>query len=309
MKRFDYIRPGNMEDAIAALKANEEPCLLAGGTDLLIGMKTKTVKPKCLVDLKGIPGLNGIECDQGFKLGALTTVRDVEVSSLIREKLPALSQAAVTLGSIQIRNRATVGGNLCHGSPAADMSAMLLAMNSQLKIATGNGDRTIEIDQFFSAPNRTVLNRNEILSQIIIPEEIEKFKGIYLKHGPRKAMDIGIVNIAILLDADAANGVCNQIMIALGAVAPRPIRARKAEALLNGAKLSPKAIQKAATAAAGESTPITDLSPKAIQKAATAAAGESTPITDFRASAGYRKDLVENMVVRGIEQILNSNHT
>jgi carbon-monoxide dehydrogenase medium subunit len=282
MKRFDYIRPGDMEDAIAALQANDEPYLLAGGTDLLIGMKTRAVQPKCLIDLKGIPDLDGIEYDDGFKLGALTTVRDVEVSLLIREKIPALSEAAGTLGSIQIRNRATIGGNLCHGSPAADMAAILLAMNCEVKIATGNGARTIGLDQFFIAPNRTALQPNEILGQLIIPKEIEQFKGIYLKHGPRKAMDIGMVNIAILLDADAGSGLCNQIMIALGAVAPRPIRAKKAEALLNGNKLKPESIQKAAEAAAGE----------------------ATPITDFRASAGYRKDLVENLVARGIHQIL-----
>ncbi len=287
MKRFDYLRPDNMADAIAALQATEEPCVLAGGTDLLIGLKTRTVKPQCLIDLKGIPDLDAIQYDNGFKLGALTTVRDIEVSPLIREKIPVLSEAAATLGSIQIRNRATVGGNLCHGSPAADMAAILLAMNSKVEIATGNGARTIELDQFFSAPNQTALKPNEVLSQIIIPEEIERFKGIYLKHGPRKAMDIGIVNIAIVLDADAASGLCNQIMIALGAVAPRPIRARKAEALLNGAKLNPEAIQKAAGAAADE----------------------ATPITDFRASAGYRKDLVINLVARGIDQILKSNCT
>jgi carbon-monoxide dehydrogenase medium subunit len=193
-----------------------------------------------------------------------------------------LSEAAGTLGSIQIRNRATIGGNLCHGSPAADMAAILLAMNCEVKIATGNGARTIGLDQFFIAPNRTALQPNEILGQLIIPKEIEQFKGIYLKHGPRKAMDIGMVNIAILLDADAGSGLCNQIMIALGAVAPRPIRAKKAEALLNGNKLKPETIQKAAEAAAGE----------------------ATPITDFRASAGYRKDLVENLVARGIHQIL-----
>ena len=287
MKRFDYLRPDNMADAIAALQATEEPCVLAGGTDLLIGLKTRTVKPQCLIDLKGIPDLDAIQYDNGFKLGALTTVRDIEVSPLIREKIPVLSEAAATLGSIPIRNRATVGGNLCHGSPAADMAAILLAMNSKVEIATGNGARTIELDQFFSAPNQTALKPNEVLSQIIIPEEIERFKGIYLKHGPRKAMDIGIVNIAIVLDADAASGLCNQIMIALGAVAPRPIRARKAEALLNGAKLNPEAIQKAAGAAADE----------------------ATPITDFRASAGYRKDLVINLVARGIDQILKSNCT
>jgi carbon-monoxide dehydrogenase medium subunit len=287
MKRFDYIRPGNMEDAIAALQAHDDPNLLAGGTDLLIGMKSDALKPKCLIDLKGIPDIDGIEYDRGFKLGALTTVRDIEVSALIREKIPALSDAAGTLGSIQIRNRATIGGNLCHGSPAADMAAILLAMNCEVKIATANGAKTIGLDQFFIAPNRTVLKRNEILSQIIIPKEIEQFKGIYLKHGPRKAMDIGIVNIAILLDADVSSGLCNQIMIALGAVAPRPIRARNAEALLNG----------------------NELNPEVIQKAAAAASNETDPITDFRASAGYRKELVKNLVAKGIHQILESNNT
>lgn len=284
MKRFDYIRPGTIEEAIAALKANDEPYLLAGGTDLLIGMKTKAVKPECLIDMKGISGIDGIEYNNGFKLGALATVRDIEVSPLIREKIPALSQAAATLGSIQIRNRATIGGNLCHGSPAADMAAMLLAMNCEVSIATDKGEKTIGLDQFFTGPNSTVVGKHELLSQISIPKKMEQFKGVYLKHGPRKAMDIGIVNIAILLDADLNNRFCNQVMIALGAVAPTPIRAQKAEALLNGKELKP------------------DL----IQKAAQAAANEAKPITDFRATAGYRKDLVESLVRTGIQQILES---
>jgi len=284
MKRFDYIRPGKMDDAIAALKDKDNPYLLAGGTDLLIAMKTKAVKPKCLIDMKGIPGIDGIEYDNGFKLGALTTVRDVEVSALIREKIPALSEAAATLGSIQIRNRATIGGNLCHGSPAADMAVILLAMNCEVAIASEKGEKTIGLDQFFTGPNSTVLGKHEVLSQIIIPKKMEQFKGVYLKHGPRKAMDIGIVNIAIVLDADFNNRLCNQVMIALGAVAPTPIRAKKAEALLKGQELKP------------------DL----IYKAAEAASKEAKPITDFRATAGYRQDLVKSLVVKGIQQILES---
>jgi carbon-monoxide dehydrogenase medium subunit len=284
MKRFDYLRPGNMEDAIAALQANDEPSLLAGGTDLLIGMKTRTVKPKCLIDLKGIPGIDGIVYDNGFKIGALTTIRDIEVSTLIRQKIPALSKAAETLGSIQIRNRATIGGNLCHGSPAADMATVLLAMNCEVTVASDKGEKTIGLDRFFTGPNQTVIGKHEILSQIIIPEKTEQFKGVYLKHGPRKAMDIGIVNIAILLDADFKSGLCNQVMIALGAVAPTPIRAKKAEALLTGKELKP------------------DL----IHKAAEAASSEAKPITDFRATAGYRKDLVKSLVAKGIQQILGS---
>ncbi len=287
MKGFDYIRPDSMDDAIAALKESDNPCLLAGGTDLLIGMKTNTVRPRCIIDLKGVPDLDSIEYNSGFKIGALASTRNIEVSPLLREKIPVLSEAAATLGSIQIRNRATVGGNLCHGSPAADMAAILLAMDGKAKIVSDNGEKTIGLEQFFTGPNRTALREHDILAQIIIPEKMEQFKGVYLKHGPRKAMDIGIVNIAIVLDADFKSGVCNQILIALGAVAPTPIRAKKAEALLNGNELKP------------------DL----IDQAAAAAAGETNPITDFRASGDYRKDLVKNLVTRGIHQILASNIT
>ena len=287
MKGFDYIRPDSMDDAIAALKESDNPCLLAGGTDLLIGMKTNTVRPRCIIDLKGVPDIDSIEYNSGFKIGALASTRNIEVSPLLREKMPVLSEAAATLGSIQIRNRATVGGNLCHGSPAADMAAILLAMDGKAKIVSDNGEKTIGLEQFFTGPNRTAVGEHDILAQIIIPEKMEQFKGVYLKHGPRKAMDIGIVNIAIVLDADFKSGVCNQILIALGAVAPTPIRAKKAEALLNGNELKP------------------DL----IDQAAAAAAGETNPITDFRASAGYRKDLVQNLVTRGIHQILASNIT
>jgi len=286
MKNFDYIRPVNMDNAVEALKKNDDAYLLAGGTDLLIGMKNNTVQPKCLIDLKSIPDIDSIEYQNGFKLGPLTTIRDIEVSRLIRKKIPALSQAAGTLGSIQIRNRATIGGNLCHASPAADMATILLAMDCQVKIASYKSEKTIGLDQFYTGPNRTVIGRGEMLSEIIIPKDMERFKGVYLKYGPRKAMDIGIVNIALLLDADYERGLCNQIMIALGAVAPTPIRAKGAEALLNGNRLK-----------AGS-----------IGKVAQAAADEARPISDFRASAGYRRDLVRSLVTKGINQILKDNN-
>ncbi len=286
MKNFDYIRPVNMDNAVEALKKNDDAYLLAGGTDLLIGMKNNTVQPKCLIELKSIPDIDSIEYQNGFKLGPLTTIRDIEVSRLIRKKIPALSQAAGTLGSIQIRNRATIGGNLCHASPAADMATVLLAMDCQVKIASYKSEKTIGLDQFYTGPNRTVIGRGEMLSEIIIPKDMERFKGVYLKYGPRKAMDIGIVNIALLLDADYEHGLCNQIMIALGAVAPTPIRAKGAEALLNGNRLK-----------AGS-----------IGKVAQAAADEARPISDFRASAGYRRDLVRSLVTKGINQILKDNN-
>ena len=286
MNRFEYIRPDNLADTFAGLRDNPNPWLLAGGTDLLIEMKSNALKPGCIIDLKNLPGMSAIEYGDGIKIGALATIRDIEVSPVIREKVPVLSEAAATLGSIQIRNRATLGGNLCHGSPAADMAAVLLAMDSEVTIAGPHKAKTMAMAEFFTGPNQTALKDNELLTGITIPREIEQFKGVYLKLGPRKAMDIGIVNIAVLMDADKNTRLCRRIMIAMGAVAPTPIRADQAEAMLKD----------------------NTLTPELIHEAAEAAAAEARPITDFRASAQYRKRMVSNLVARAIEQILDADN-
>jgi len=285
MKSFDYIRPNSMDEALNALQAYDNAYLLAGGTDLLVGMKTNAIRPKCVIDMKGIPNMNSIEYGDGFKFGALTTVRDIEVSPLIREKIPTLSKAAGTLGSVQIRNRATIGGNLCHGSPAADMAVILLGMNCEVRIVSPNGEKNLAIDRFFAGPQKTVLAKDEVLWEIIIPKDIERYKGIYLKHGPRKAMDIGIVNIAILLDADFKSRLCTQIRIALGAVAPTPIRAKNAEALVKEKILTSELIRDVAETASSE----------------------AKPISDFRASSDYRRELVKSLVAKGIHQLIEHN--
>jgi carbon-monoxide dehydrogenase medium subunit len=284
MKPFDYLKPGSMNDAIGALKGHDHPVLLAGGTDLLVAMKSDAVKTTCLVDLKGILGIDSIEYDDGFNIGPMVTVREVEISPLIREKLPALSEAAATLGSIQIRNRATVGGNLCHGSPAADMAAILMAMDGEVSIASASGERRVTLKRFFTGPGSTAVGAEEVLAGIHIPKEVANYRGVYLKHGPRLAMDIGIVNIALLLDVDLTSGVCNHIMIAMGAVGPTPLRASGAEEMLNGNRLTPELINQASEAASKE----------------------ARPITDFRASADYRRAMVAGLVSKGINQILAS---
>ena len=284
MKPFDYLKPGSMNDAIGALKEHDHPVLLAGGTDLLVAMKSNTVKTACLVDLKGIPGIDAVEYDDGFNIGPMATVREIETSPLIREKLPALSEAAATLGSIQIRNRATVGGNLCHGSPAADMAAILLAMDGEVSIASASGERRVKLEQFFTGPGSTAVGAAEVLAGIHIPEEVANYRGVYLKHGPRRAMDIGIVNIALLLDVDFTSGICNRIMLAMGAVGPTPLRAARAEEMLNGNRLTPELINQASEAASKE----------------------AQPITDFRASADYRRAMIVSLVSKGINQILAS---
>jgi carbon-monoxide dehydrogenase medium subunit len=285
MKDFEYKKPSNLTDAISALKECENAFLFAGGTDLLVGMKNNLLKPQYIIDLKGISNIKSFEYQEGWKFGALTTIRDIETSETLRQKMPFLCQAASCFGSIQIRNRATIGGNLCNASPAADMSTMFLAMDSRVKIISADNEKVVGLDKLFTGPNSTILNRGEVLTEIIVPKDIERFKGVYIKFGPRKAMDIGIVNIAVLLDADFKSGSCKEIRIALGAVAPTVIRARQAEDLLNGNGLSP------------------DL----ISRAAEVASSEIDPISDFRASAGYRKELVKTLVARGINTIIASN--
>ncbi len=284
MKHFDYLKPGSMGDAISALKEYEQPFLLAGGTDLLVAMKTDAVRARCLIDLKCIPGMDAVGYDNGFTIGPLSTIRELEMSPLVREKLPVLSEAAATLGSVQIRNRATVGGNLCHGSPAADMAVVLLAMDSEVSIASRDGERRIKLERFFNGPGSTAVGAEEVLAGIHIPKALEDYKGVYLKHGPRRGMDIGIVNIAILMETDFSSQICKRIMIAMGAVGPTPLRALAAEKILNGNRLTPEMIEKASETASAE----------------------AKPITDFRASADYRRAMVAGLVSRGIGQIMAS---
>ncbi len=287
MKIFHYKKPSNLADAISALREHDDAFLLSGGTDLLVGMKNKLLEPKCVIDLKGIPSLNAFNYESGFRFGSLITIRDLEVSKAIHEKIPVLCQAASCLGSVQVRNKATVGGNLCNASPAADMSTIFLAMDADVKVVSHEGEKVIELESFFVGPNSTILGRNDILTEIIVSKDVARSKGIYMKYGPRKAMDIGVVNIAILLDADFKSGFCKGIRIALGSVAPTPIRAKKAENVLSGNMLSPQIISEAAEVASSETDPISDL----------------------RASAGYRKELVRTLVAAGIKKILESNDT
>lgn len=282
MKNFLYIKPSNLTDVFSALAEYDDAFLLAGGTDLLVGMKNDLLAPKCIIDIKGIPNLDSFEYRKGWRFGALTTVRDIETSEEIRTQLPYLAQAAASLASVQIRTRATLGGNICNASPCADMATMFLAMNAQLKIDTPNGSKRVEFENFFTGPKQTVLGRGDLVTEIIVPDGIDAFKGTYLKFGRRNAFDIGIVSAAILINTDSRTGSCREIRIALASVAPVPMRARKSEKFLEGKILTP------------------DL----IQEAAEMASAETNPITDVRTSADYRKGLVKAFVKKGINAIL-----
>ncbi|HWO41553.1 MAG TPA: xanthine dehydrogenase family protein subunit M [Candidatus Eisenbacteria bacterium] len=281
-------QPTSIAEASALLR-NRGPGgrFLAGGTDLVIAVKEKGLAPKYVVDLKRIPGLSGIREneDGSITIGALTTMRALETSALIVERFPFLAQSAAEVGSIQIRNRATVGGNMANATPSADVAPALIALDATVLIENGEHERTVPLEEFFRGPGQTVLSAEEILTQITIPSPVrsedrgrKRLVGEYIKFSPRDMMDLAYVGVAVAYLLLEPERRCERVRIVLGAVAPTPMRARAAEAVLEGQGLT----EGLAARAAAE------------------AARESRPISDVRSSAEYRRAMVEAMTKRAL---------
>ena len=253
---------------------------LAGGTDLVIAMKEKGLVPKYVVDLKKIPGLAGIRetADGGLAIGALTTLRAIETSPTIRLRYRFLAQSAAEVGSIQIRNRATVGGNMANATPSADVAPTLMALDAKVKLAGADGSRILELPDFFRGPGQTVMEPGEILTEILIPASNSQLLGEYIKFSPREMMDLAYVGVAVALTLSEGQRKCQSVRIALGAVSPTPMRAKNAEALLLGQSLSE------------------DLARQAGEEAAR----ECSPISDVRSSAEYRREMVRVNTTRAL---------
>jgi CO/xanthine dehydrogenase FAD-binding subunit len=283
MKRtepFEFYQPTSLAEASRLLKDNGPGGrFLAGGTDLVIAMKEKGLLPKYIVDLKRVPGISGIRenRDGSITIGALTTMYAVETSPVIRNKYPFLSQSAAEVGSIQIRNRATVGGNLANATPSADVAPSLIALNASAKIAGTGPERTVALEVFFRGPGQTVMGADEILTEITIPKTGPQLVGEYIKFSPRDMMDLAYVGVAVAYD-HAPDRTLRGVRLVLGAVAPTPIRAKNAEALLEGEVLTEEL-----AARAGDE-----------------AARESKPISDVRSSADYRRAMVGVMTKRAL---------
>ncbi len=283
MKRtepLEMYQPTSLAEASRLLKENGAGGrFLAGGTDLVIAMKEKGLVPKYIVDLKRIPGLDGIRenGDGSVSIGALTTMREIETSPLIRNKYPFVAQSAAEVGSIQIRNRATVGGNMANATPSADVAPTLIALNASVKLGGASGERTLALEDFFRGPGQTAMGVDEILTEIIVPKTGPRLVGEYIKFSPREMMDLAYVGVAVAYEF-AGDKRCHGARVVLGAVAPTPIRARNAEAGLEGQVL---------TEALAE-------------KIGAIAAEESKPISDVRSSADYRRAMVGAMTKRAI---------
>jgi carbon-monoxide dehydrogenase medium subunit len=282
---MDYFEPKTVSEAVSLLaKYGAEAKVIAGGTDMLVDMKYKE-EPGCLVNIKKIPGLGAIRENGGsLRIGALTTIRDLETSTLVREKLPVLWESSHQFASLQIRNTATIGGNICRASPSGETLAPLLVLEAAGKCAFTDGEKTQPFTSFFQGPGKSVLGSTGLLTEIDVPYPAAGSKGVYLKHAVRGAMDIAMVGVAILVTPDAAKNSVQDVRIGLGAVAPTPIRAEKAEALLRGKPLGAALIKEVAAMTAAE----------------------SSPIDDQRSSAENRRWIVEALTRRGLKETWKS---
>lgn len=280
LPKFEYLAPTTIEDTCSLLsKYDGEARILAGGTDLLVRMKNRRIVPSYLISIKNVPHLDYIRYDEkeGLTIGALATLQAMKSSPIVQQKFDILAQAAGVVGSVAIRNGGTIGGNLCNAAPSAETAPALIALGAKAKITGLDGERIVTLEDFFTGPGETVLLTGEILTEIQVPTQPARSGGVYLKHSLRP-MDIAVVGVAVVVTPDEE--VCKDIKIALGAVAPTPIRAKRAEDVIKGHEPSKELIAKAAAIASNE----------------------SRPIDDIRSSAEHRRNMVNIFTAHAIEE-------
>lgn len=261
MRSFEYFAPQNISEALFLLGHHKERAkALAGGTDLLVQMKKSDLKPRYVVDLKRIPGLAGIQYGKkrGLCIGTMTTISEIESSGIVKENFPILSEVAKTIGSVQIRNRGTIGGNVCRAAPSADFVPILMVMNARLRIAGQRGERTVSLEDFFVGPGKTISRYDEILTEIEVPNPSAPWGSVYLRYTPRQTMDLAVVGVAVLIGLNDMDNTCKDLNIALASLAPTPIRAKEAELVLRGKRITGSLIEESAKIAAREINPISD---------------------------------------------------
>jgi len=287
LPEFEMLFADSVEETCVLLSQyGREAEIVAGGTDLFIKMKHKRLIPRYLINIKRIRGLDQIRYDagDGLHLGALATVQSIKDSAVVNKKFPILAQAAGVLGTTQIRNLGTLGGNLANASPSAEFGPPLLTLDASVRCLGGAGERLISINEFFLSPGKSALKQDEVLTEVQVPDLPPRAQGIYLKHSLRR-MDVSMAGAAVfvLLDGD----VCREARIALGAVAPTPFRATKAEETLIGNKLSGDSVER-----------------ELLDEVARVASGESLPIDDIRGYASYRTKVVAMLVRDALEQAI-----
>ena len=282
--RFDYFEPTPLDEASGLLregKGARKP--LAGGTDIVIQLRRRVISTEGLVNLKRITELGGWACapGKGLRLGACTPMRDLETSAAVEGRFPSITEALRVVGSLQLRNIASVGGNLCNASPSADTAPPLLALEATARVHTPESrQETVPVENFFTGPGASVLGTGGLLLSVDVPEPAPRTGDAFERFTPRSAMDIAIASAAAAVTMDAAGDRIEAVRIALGAVAPTPIRALKAEDLVRGKEPNPKRLEWAGAAAMEE----------------------CRPIDDIRGTGAYRKELIRILVQRVLRQ-------
>lgn len=280
MQEKIYLRPTSLAAAVDYYTQYPGATLWAGGTDLVVRLEHKKLKVAEILDLTSIAELRFIrDCDHQVKIGALTTIYDLETSPAIKEEFPLLAQAAHALGSWQVRTLATIGGNIVTAAPSAETANPIILTGGTIIVCSKDGEREIPAGQFFTGPGQTSLMPGEIVKEIILPKLPQGFQSIYMKESLRRSMDIALANMGCVIKLDGDK--CEEVRIGLGAVAPVPMRAAQTEKLLNSQVMSLELIEKAAQTAANE----------------------CKPIDDIRATADYRRDLIKTMVQRALKSL------
>lgn len=282
MKRFDYLAPKNLIEALEMMSDRPEATPLAGGTDILVQVKEGRRPVEALLSLKRVPEVHQYAHNGTLTFGSAVTVGQIAANQQLQQDYTALAIGAGLIGSVQIRNVATVGGNLCNAAPSADTAPPLLVLGAQVVIAGAQGERTVSLETFFLEPGRTVLQPGELLKEITVPQPANHSGSFYVRHIPRARMGLAMVGAAAAITLDA-DGTITDARLALGAVAPVPMRATRAEALLPGHALTDELLQKVGATAAQEAQPIDDL----------------------RASAEYRRHLVKVLTQRALRGALS----
>ncbi|MHB8797231.1 MAG: FAD binding domain-containing protein [Thermoanaerobaculia bacterium] len=274
---LDYLAPSAVEDAVALRASRPSAVFLLGGTDLLPQMRSGRRSPETLIDLKRIAELHEIRenADGGLSIGAAVPLADVETHPLVLARYPLLAECAKTVGAWPLRQRATLAGNVCNASPAADPAVALLALDAVVNVASTTGRLAMAISELFLGPGQTALMPGDLLTEIVLPGAAAGFRGSYQRLSRRKGMDLATVGVLV----GKRDGAPASWRVALAAVAPTPLRVRAAEELLEA---------KGAAAA---------------REAASLAVEACRPITDLRGSAEYRREMVGVLVRRGVESL------
>ena len=270
---FEYLAPKTLNEALNLLEKYKDKSarILAGGTDLLVKMKTIDLKTDYLINIKNIPELNFVDTADGLKIGAAVPLSHIERIGKIKERYPALYEGIKSMAAIAVRNMGTIAGNICNASPAADTVPSLIAYSAEIKLVRKRGERTVLVEDFITGVGKTVIENDEIITQINIPEMNKNSGSSFSKKGRVKA-DIAKINLAVYLEREG--NICKDCKIILGSVAVKAIRAKEAESFLIGQTVSASLIDKIAKKASEE----------------------IKPIDDIRSSVEYRTDIARVMV-------------